>query len=86
VKGKVVIDAFRLHSQQVMMTPGAEPRQTTANIGMLNKASLHQRARGLDKYYYSLAINYRKNDFEMKMLVNMNKVAWSDSLKVQTYD
>jgi 26S proteasome regulatory subunit N11 len=32
VKGKVVIDAFRSIDQQTMMT-GAEPRQTTSNIG-----------------------------------------------------
>ena len=32
VKGKVVIDAFRLISPQTMML-GQEPRQTTSNLG-----------------------------------------------------
>ena len=39
VKGKVVIDAFRLISPQTMML-GQEPRQTTSNLGHLNKPSI----------------------------------------------
>jgi len=41
--------------------------------------------RGLNRHYYSLSINYRKNDFEMKMLINLNKIAWGDSLKIQDF-
>lgn len=39
VKGKVVVDAFRLINPQLMMM-GREPRQTTSNIGHLNKPSI----------------------------------------------
>lgn len=39
VKGKVVIDAFRLINPQTMML-GQEPRQTTSNLGHLNKPSI----------------------------------------------
>lgn len=39
VKGKVVIDAFRLINPHSMMM-GVEPRQTTSNIGHLNKPSI----------------------------------------------
>ena len=39
VKGKVVIDAFRLISPQTIMM-NQEPRQTTSNIGHLNKPSI----------------------------------------------
>jgi 26S proteasome regulatory subunit N11 len=39
VKGKVVIDAFRLINPQVMML-GQEPRQTTSTLGHLNKPSI----------------------------------------------
>ena len=39
VKGKVVIDAFRLINPQMLML-GQEPRQTTSNIGHLNKPSI----------------------------------------------
>lgn len=63
VKGKVVIDAFRSIDPQVIMM-GAEPRQTTSNIGHIQKPALVAIAHGLGKYYYSIAINYRKNEFE----------------------
>jgi len=59
---------------------GEEPRQTTANIGLLQKPMVQTLMRGLNRHYYSLSINYRKNDFEMKMLINLNKVAWGESL------
>ena len=39
VKGKVVIDAFRLINPQTLML-GQEPRQTTSNLGGLNKPSI----------------------------------------------
>ena len=42
VKGKVVIDAFRCISPQTMML-GQEPRQTTSNVGHLNKPSIQVR-------------------------------------------
>ena len=58
VKGKVVMDAFRLISPQNMML-GQEPRQTTSNVGHLNKPSIQALIHGLDRHYYSIAINYR---------------------------
>jgi 26S proteasome regulatory subunit N11 len=39
VRGKVVIDAFRLINAQTIML-GQEPRQTTSNIGHLQKPSI----------------------------------------------
>lgn len=39
VKGKVVIDAFRLINPQTIML-GQEPRRTTSNLGHLNKPSI----------------------------------------------
>lgn len=114
VKGKVVIDAFRCISPQTMML-GQEPRQTTSNVGHLNKPSIQVqsvtrmggrggvgakegrarrlavvRARsheptphpssctppqalihGLNRHYYSIAINYRKTLLEENMLLNL---------------
>lgn len=84
VKGKVVIDAFRSIDPQVIMM-GAEPRQTTSNIGHIQKPSLVAIAHGLGKYYYSIALNYRKNEFEQKMLLNLNKVNWGQSLKTRDF-
>ncbi|CDW72074.1 26s proteasome non-atpase regulatory subunit 14 [Stylonychia lemnae] len=84
VKGKVVIDAFRSIDPQVIMQ-GIEPRQTTSNIGHITKPALVAIAHGLGKYYYNIALNYRKNEFEQKMLLNLNKVNWSQSLKNLDY-
>lgn len=72
VKGKVVIDAFRLISPQTMMMQ-QEPRQTTSNVGHLNKPSIQALIHGLNRHYYSIAINYRKNDLEERMLLNLSK-------------
>jgi len=70
VKGKIVIDAFRsIQPQQLMM--GIEPRQTTSNTGHINKPSLTALVNGLNKSYYSININFRKNQFEHKMLSNL---------------
>ena len=49
VKGKVVIDAFRLISPQTLML-GQEPRQTTSNLGHLNKPSIQALIHGLNRY------------------------------------
>lgn len=39
VKGKVVIDAFRLINPQTLVL-GQEPRQTTSNIGHIKKPTI----------------------------------------------
>lgn len=84
VKGKVVIDAFRLISQQQMIM-GMEPRQTTSNVGHLHKPSIQALIHGLNKYYYSIAISYRKNELEQKMLLNLHKKGWEDGMTLQHY-
>ncbi|KAF9606937.1 hypothetical protein IFM89_030235 [Coptis chinensis] len=85
VKGKVMIDAFRLFDQQ-RMRHRLEPRQTTSNLGNLNKPSIHALVRGLNMHYYSIAINYRKNELEEKMLLNLHKKKWTDGLMLQRFD
>ena len=85
VKGKVVIDAFRSIDPHTMMA-GQEPRQTTSNIGHMTKPSIVALARGLNKHYYSIAINYRKSEIEQRMLLNLNKVNWSKALKGKVYE
>ncbi|KAJ9529701.1 26S proteasome regulatory subunit [Haematococcus lacustris] len=84
VKGKVVIDAFRLISHQTMML-GQEPRQTTSNLGHLNKPSIQALIHGLNRHYYSIAINYRKNELEELMLLNLSKKAWAAGLLLQNF-
>ncbi|KAI9209141.1 26S proteasome non-ATPase regulatory subunit 14 [Polychytrium aggregatum] len=84
VKGKVVIDAFRLINPQTVML-GQEPRQTTSNVGHLNKPSIQALVHGLNRHYYSIGINYRKNELEQKMLLNLHKKTWSSGLKLEDF-
>lgn len=85
VKGKVVIDAFRCISPQTMML-GQEPRQTTSNVGHLNKPSIQALIHGLNRHYYSLAINYRKTELEERMLLNLQKHTWTKGLTLKNFN
>jgi len=85
VKGKVVIDAFRLINPQLIML-GQEPRQTTSNIGHLHKPSIQALIHGLNRHYYSIPISYRKNELEQKMLMNLHKKKWTDGLTLTPFD
>jgi 26S proteasome regulatory subunit N11 len=89
VKGKVVIDAFRMipgQGMMMMMPTSSEPRQTTSNIGFLKKPTIQARIHGLDRHYYSLVIDWRKNDLEEQMLMNLHKKDWTHGLKIQQYE
>ena len=85
VKGKVVIDCFRLINPQLMML-GQEPRQTTSNIGHLNKPSIQALIHGLNRHYYSIVIDYRKNELEEQMLMNLHKRNWTEGLTVEKFE
>ncbi|KCV73050.1 26S proteasome non-ATPase regulatory subunit 14 [Fonticula alba] len=85
VRGKVVIDAFRLIAQASIML-GSEPRQTTSNLGHLQKPSIQALIHGLNRNYYSLPIQYRKNPLEEKMLLNLHKRTWTAGLQVANFD
>lgn len=85
VKGKVVIDCFRLINPQLMML-GQEPRQTTSNIGHLQKPSIQALIHGLNRHYYSIVIDYRKNELEEQMLMNLHKRNWTTGLKVTKFE
>ncbi|KAL3317910.1 26S proteasome non-ATPase regulatory subunit 14 [Cichlidogyrus casuarinus] len=84
VKGKVVIDAFRLINPSLMVA-NQEPRQTTSNVGNLQKPSIQALIHGLNRHYYSLPINYRKNKWEQKMLMNLHRRTWKDGLTLAEY-
>ncbi|KAK6436866.1 multicatalytic endopeptidase [Oleoguttula sp. CCFEE 5521] len=84
VKGKVVIDAFRLINPQTLML-GQEPRQTTSNIGHLNKPSIQALIHGLNRHYYSIAIGYRKTALEENMLMNLHKTVWTEALTMPDF-
>merc|ERR1711970_51391 len=85
VKGKVVIDAFRLINPNTMVL-GQEPRQTTSVLGHLQKPSIQAIIHGLNRHYYSIPINFRKNKLEQQMLLNLHKKNWNDGLALANYE
>jgi 26S proteasome regulatory subunit N11 len=85
VKGKVVIDCFRLINPQWMML-GREPRQSTSNIGHLQKPSIQALIHGLNRHYYSIVIDYRKNKLEEEMLMNLHKRNWTQGLTIERFE
>jgi len=86
VKGKVVIDAFRTINPQLTQVLKQEPRQTTSNVGHLNRPSIQALIHGLDRSYYSIAINYRKNELEQTMLLNLHKAKWTEGLTLTKFN
>ena len=80
VRGRVVMDAFRCIPQSAMMT-GKEPRQTTSNVGFLNPPSIQALMHNLNRQYYSMPVEYRKNEHEMNMLQNVYKKGWENALR-----
>ncbi len=75
VRGKVVIDAFRLIPKMVTMT-GGDYRQTTSNKGFMQQPSVQALVHGLGRAYYSLPVDFKKNELERQMLLNMNAESW----------
>ena len=80
-----LLDAFRLINPN-MMVLNQEPRQSTSVLGHLQKPSIQALIHGLNRHYYSISINYRKNELEQKMLMNLNKKSWVDGLTLNDYD
>lgn len=85
VKGKVVMDAFRLINQQMLMM-GQPPRQTTSNLGHLRKPSIQALMHNLNRHYYSINIDSRKNELEQSMLLSLHKKSWATGLQVTNWD
>jgi len=84
VRGKVVIDAFRTIEPNFMRM-GMDPRQITANVGHIKPPNKSAAIHGLGRLYYSMPIAYRKNEFEQKMLGNLNKRGWTNHLKMDDF-
>lgn len=85
VKGKVVLDAFRMIKPQTAMM-GLPPRQTTSVLGHLKKPTLKAIMHGLNKHYYSMAISFRRNELEEKMLMNLGRAEWSAGLQLGRFE
>ena len=67
---QVVIDAFRTISQQTIAL-NQEPRQTTSNIGHLQKPSIQALIHGLNRHYYSIPIAYRISENEQQVFTHI---------------
>lgn len=72
--------------QGMLMALPTEPRQTTSNIGFLKKPTIQARIHGLERHYYSIVIDWRKNDLEEQMLMNLHKKDWTTGLKLQKFE
>lgn len=64
---------------------GQEPRQSTSNLGHLNKPSIQALIHGLNRHYYSIGINYRKTALEENMLMNLHKHVWTEALEMEDF-
>jgi 26S proteasome regulatory subunit N11 len=84
VKGKVVIDAFRLIQATTLMM-GIEPRQTTSNLGHINKPTIAALIHGLGRHYYSLSIQTKRTELEQKMLMSLHKKEWTSALTLGNF-
>ena len=84
VKGKVVIDAFRLIQTTTMMI-GIEPRQTTSNLGHINKPSIQALIHGLGRHYYSLSVATKRTPLEQSMLLSLHKKQWTSALTLPNF-
>lgn len=84
VKGKVVMDAFRLINAESAFT-AREYKQTTSNVGHLQKPTIVALVHGLNRYYYSLPIEAKKSESEQKMLLNLHKKTWNNVLSMNSF-
>jgi 26S proteasome regulatory subunit N11 len=84
VKGKVVIDAFRLIQATTMMM-GIEPRQTTSNLGHLQRPALSALMHGLGRHYYSINVATKRTQLEQSMLLSLHKKEWTSALTLQNF-
>jgi len=81
VKGKVVIDAFKLIPKQYLIT-NEEPRQTTTVVGKLKKPTGTQLRYGLNRLYFNMVVDFSKDESEANMMLNLYKRKWTEEVKV----
>jgi len=52
----------------------------------LQKPSIQALIHGLNRHYYSIVIDYRKNELEEQMLMNLHKRNWTNGLTVDRFE
>lgn len=84
VRGKVVIDAFRLIPSAAVLS-GREPRQTTTNTPFLCRPSPVALLHGLNRQYYSLPVRFSRGELEQRVLLSLGKKKWTAALGIQDF-
>ena len=67
VRGKVVIDAFRC----------MDDRQTTSNVGLTAAPNVAAITHGLNRNFYSLAVDFVCTPLDIRILTNLDKKQWA---------
>eukprot|EP00792_Barthelona_sp_PAP020_P006366 TRINITY_DN2971_c0_g1_i1.p2 TRINITY_DN2971_c0_g1~~TRINITY_DN2971_c0_g1_i1.p2 ORF type:complete len:348 (-),score=115.76 TRINITY_DN2971_c0_g1_i1:1564-2559(-) len=84
VRGKVVIDAFRLIPASLMLMGSS--RQITSNVGLTKPAELKALIRGLGRQYYSLNIAHSKTTEDIDLLLSLDNTKRSHELVLSDYN
>jgi len=83
VKGKVVMDAFRLmENRKIIFGSSGDSRQTTSNDGHCKKASTQALIHGLNRSYYSINCNYKIGVYDSQLLGRLKNTNWFDALGI----
>jgi len=64
---------------------GIEPRQTTSNLGHLDKPTIAALIHGLGRHYYSLSIATKRTPLEQSMLLSLHKKESTSALPLQNF-
>jgi 26S proteasome regulatory subunit N11 len=94
VRGKVVMDAFRLISGDSMPMMGlnfgsgsaAKPRQMTSNLGHLRKPSLQAIYHNLNRRYYSINTTTSKDELDNQMLLSIHQKGWTLAFALKPWE
>jgi 26S proteasome regulatory subunit N11 len=93
VRGKVVMDAFRLINADPMsmialggMSGPPKSRQITSNLGHLRKPSLQAIYHNLNRRYYSINTTTSKDELDNQMLLNIHQQGWTFSFALKPWE
>lgn len=95
VRGKVVMDAFRLidmkDSMAMMGAFGGEQsapksRQITSNLGHLRKPSLQAIYHNLNRKYYSINTTTSKDELDNQMLLAIHQKGWTLAFALKPWE
>ncbi|KAH8024630.1 hypothetical protein HPB51_000070 [Rhipicephalus microplus] len=81
-----VIWSTRAHVRRNVCDARPLALASIVRLVLVTKHDLNALIHGLNRHYYSISINYRKNELEQKMLLNLHKKSWTDGLTLQDYD